>query len=241
MSEPLRALLADARLPGGRLSSSGGVEAACAEGLVHDLVSLRQFLFGRLWTAGATGACAAAAVCARSARAPDSLWRTAEAEIDARTPSPAAREASRIQGGRMLRAAMDVVMAPLFDAIGSACVSSQQQPHYPVVAGAVAAVAGASPRDAAEAAAYAYVAGPAFTAQRILQLPPAGVVELGLEMAPEVSRLAGEAAATCLRPLSQMPSFSAPGLEYLAEEHAGRTAQPVGAGPVDAGGAEPGR
>ena len=237
VSDPLRALLADARLPGGRLTSPGGVEAACAEGLVHDIGSLREFLFGRLWTAGAVGAGAAAAVCARSSRAPDSLWRTAEAEIDARTPSPAAREVSRTLGGRMLRAAMDVVMAPLFDAIGTASVSSQQQPHYPVVVGAVAAVAGASPLEAAEAAAYAYVAGPAFAAQRILQLTAAGVVELGMEMAPEVSRLAAEAAATCLRPLSQMPSFSAPALEYLAEAHAARSrrVQPVGSGRPDDG------
>ena len=218
MTEDLRALLADARMPDGRLSSSGGVEAACADGLVRDVASLRAFLYGRLWTAGAVGACAAAAVCARSARAPDSLWRSAEAEIDARTPSPAARQESRVQGGRMLRAAMDVVMAPLFDAIGASSVSSQQQPHYPVVAGAVAAVAGASARQAAEATAYAYVAGPAFAAQRILTLEPAAVVELGLELAPEVARLAAEAAATCLRPLSQMPSFAAPVLEYLAEE-----------------------
>lgn len=227
VSEPLRALLADARLPEGRLSCSGGVEAACAEGLVRDLESLRQFLLARLRSAGSTAAGAAATVCARSSRAPDSLWRSAEAEIDARTPSPAAREASRVQGGRMLRAAMEVVMAPLFDAIASACVSSQRQPHYPVVVGAVAAVAGASPREAAEAAAYAYVAGPAFAAQRILRLPPAEVVRLGLEMAPEVGRVAAEAAAACLGPLSQMPCFIAPGLEYLAAEHAGGP----GAGP----------
>ena len=220
MVESLLTLLADARMPGGRLSSSGGVEAACAEGLVHDMDSLRGFLVGRLWTAGAIGACAAAAVCARSIRAPDSLWRTAEAEIDARIPSPAARETSRALGGDMLRWAMETVITPAFDALSRACASSQQDPHYPVVVGVVTSAAEGTPRQAAEAAAYAYVAGPAFSAQKLLGLDPARVIELGVEMAPEVRRLAGEAAATSLRPLSQMPSFSAPALEYLAEEHA---------------------
>lgn len=223
MVESLRVLLADARTPGGRLSSSGGVEAACAEGLVHDVDSLRAFLFGRLWTAGAVGAGAAAAVCARAARAPDSLWRTAQAEINARIPSPAARRVSRALGAEMLAWAMETHMAPVLDALDRASASSQQPPHFPVATGAVAAAAGASPRQAAESAAYAYVAGPAFAAQRLLGLDPARVIELGLEMAPEVRRLAGEAAATSLRPLSEMPSFSAPALEYLAEEHAARS------------------
>lgn len=225
MPPPLHLLLADARLPAGQLSTSGGVEAACATGLVRDVGSLRAFLFGRLWTSGAIAACAAAAVCARarSVRAADSLWRSAEAELDARIPSPAAREISRRSGGRMLRLAMEKTPSAVFDSLARVTRASQQQPHYPTVVGAVAAVAGLGPRDAAEAAAYAYVAGPAFAAQKLLQLEPAAIVELGVEMAPAVDRLASEAASTCLRSLSQLPSFSAPVLEYLAEEHAFRS------------------
>lgn len=216
--------MADARLPSSDAAHSGGVEAACAAGLVTDLASLRSFLDGRMWTAGAVGAFAAAAVCVR-AKGPaptPSLWRTVEAELDARIPSPAARKASRAQGAHTLRMAMAAADSPVFDGLARATVSHRQQPHYPVALGAVAAVAGVDPEEAAETAAYASVAGPAFTAQRLLGIAPATIEQLGLDMAPEVRRLAREAAQICTAPLSRMPSFSAPVLELLAEEHAKR-------------------
>jgi urease accessory protein len=193
-------------------------------GLVKDLDTLRSFLYGRLWTSGVTAAVAAAAVCARvrSSTSASSLFRTVEAELDARIPSPAARQASRDQGAHLLRRAMALTADPLLDGLGRTTVGHHQRPHYATAVGTIAAAAGASPRDAAEAAAYASVAGPAFAAQAILHIPPETVVELGLEMAPEVGRLAQEAADTSLRSLAQMPAFGAPALEYLAEEHAAR-------------------
>lgn len=197
------------------------MEAACSVGLVSDLATLRSFLYGRLWTAGVMGAVAAASVCARAGnpRTTTSLIRTTEAELDARTPSPAARAASRDQGGHILGLAHTITASPLLDALGRETVREGQRPHYPAAAGIVAAVAGATPGEAAEAAAYSTIAGPAFAAQTILGLPARLVSELGVEMAPEVRRLAEEAAETALRPLSRMPAFGAPVLEYLAEEH----------------------
>lgn len=217
----MRLLLADARFPSGDPAHSGGMEAACAAGLVTDLDSLRSFLYGRLWTAGAIGAVAAAAVCARarSDHSATSLFRTVEAEIDARTPSPAARRASRDQGSHILRLAMTITADPLLDALGRAAVGSFQRPHHPTATGAVAAVAGASPQEAAESAAYASVAASAFAAQSLLGLDPRKVSELGVEMAPEVRRLAKEAAQVSLESLAQMPALGAPALDYLAEEH----------------------
>jgi len=223
MPSALLMVMADARSPSGDPAHSGGVEAACAAGLVTDAVSLRAFLDGRLWTAGATGAFAAAAVClrARDGNPTPSLWRTVEAEIDARIPSPAARQASREQGGRTLRKAMAAADSPVFDGLARACVSHGMKPHHSVALGAVAAVAGLPPQEAAETAAYASVAAPAFAAQRLLGLGVEVIERIGLDMAPEISRLAKEAAEVCSLPLARMPSSSAPVLEFLAEEHAG--------------------
>lgn len=197
------------------------MEAACARGLITDLGSFRSFLHGRLWTAGACGAVAAAAVCARagSTVSATALFRSVEAELDARMPSPSARKASRDQGGHLLRSALAESGSPLLDALGRAAVGEQQRPHHPTAVGAVAAVAGVSPREAAEVAAYASVAAAIFAAQKLLGLDPRRVKELGAELAPEVRRLAGEAVQVALQPLSRMPSFGAPVLEYLAEEH----------------------
>lgn len=221
MSEPLKLLLADARYPSGDRAHSGGVEAACAVKLVTDVETLRSFLYGRLWTAGVIGAVAAATVCARAggSRSVTALFRSVEAELDARIPSPAARQASRHQGSHMLRSAINIEIHPLFDVLARGTVASQQRPHYPTAVGAVAAVAGASPEEAAEAAAYAAVAAPAFAAQSLLGIAPQVISELGVEFAPEVSRLAREAAQTSMRPLAEMPAFGAPALEYLAELH----------------------
>ncbi|HMC38563.1 MAG TPA: urease accessory UreF family protein [Acidimicrobiales bacterium] len=221
MSESLKLLLADARFPSGSPAHSGGMEAACAVGLVTDVDTLRSFLYGRLWTAGVIGAVAAAAVCARcpNSASPTALFRAVEAELDARIPSPAARQASREQGHHILRLAVTISSDPLLDALARATVGNRQRPHYPTSVGVVAAVAGCTPADAAEAAAYASVAGPAFAAQTLLSVRPEVISELGVEMAPEVSRLAHEASQTSMRSLAQMPAFGAPALEYLAEEH----------------------
>lgn len=223
MSSALLMVMADARSPSSGPAHSGGVEAACAAGLVTDVQTLRAFLDGRLWTTGATGAFAAAAVCvrARGGNPTPSLWRTVEAELDARIPSPAAREASREQGGRTLRKAMGAADSPVFDGLARACVSHGMQPHHAVALGAVAAVADLAPQEAAETAAYASVSAPAFAAQRLLGLSAEVIEQIGLAMAPEVRRLATEAAESCSLPLARMPSCSAPVLEFLAEEHAG--------------------
>jgi urease accessory protein len=198
------------------------MEAACAAGLVKDLGTLQSFLYGRLWTAGVLGAVAAASVCARARTSPSatSLFRSVESELDARMPSPAARRASRDQGSHVLRLATTISDDPLIDALGRTTVGNRQRPHYATAIGAVAAVADASPEEAAEAAAYASVAGAAFAAQNLLDLAPEAVSRLGVHMAPEVARLARDAAGISLRSLSRMPAFGAPALEYLAEQHA---------------------
>src|ERR1700760_3970217 len=92
--------LADSRLPTGGHVHSGGVEEAVASGLVSDVATLRAFLRRRIRTAGLVAASIAAAVHGGGLSV-----SAADAETDARTPSPAARQASRAQGRGLVRLA----------------------------------------------------------------------------------------------------------------------------------------
>jgi urease accessory protein len=128
-------LLADGRFPDGGHAYSGGLEAAVTAGTVRDMRSLELFLRGRLRTTGLVAAGIAAtagelaaaagelaAAAGEFARAENRTgrgagygvegtvrragsWAALDAETDARTPSPAQREASRRQGRALLRAA----------------------------------------------------------------------------------------------------------------------------------------
>ncbi|MER7009549.1 urease accessory UreF family protein, partial [Dactylosporangium sp. NPDC000555] len=92
-------LLADGRFPSGGHAHSSGLEAAVAAGRVTGIGELEAFLRGRLSTAGpVTAAFAAATRLAAATAAPlgDALARL-DAELDARTASPALRLASRRQ------------------------------------------------------------------------------------------------------------------------------------------------
>ncbi|RZU48985.1 urease accessory protein [Krasilnikovia cinnamomea] len=100
-------VLADGRLPAGGHAHSGGLEAAVAAGRVTDLAGLAGFLRGRLATSGVVGAVFAAAACARTRE-----WADLDAGLDARTPSPALRRASRAQGRALLRAGRAIWPAP---------------------------------------------------------------------------------------------------------------------------------
>ena len=95
--------LADSRLPTGGHVHSGGVEEAVTSGLVVDLATLRAFLRRRIRTHGLVTASVAAAVHAGTLAIPD-----ADRETDARTPAPAARQASRAQGRGLARLARRV-------------------------------------------------------------------------------------------------------------------------------------
>ncbi|WP_282958205.1 urease accessory protein UreF, partial [Couchioplanes caeruleus] len=123
-------LLADGRLPCGGHAHSGGLEAAVSAGRVRDVGDLDGFLRGRLLTSGLVAAAFAAAACARPSR-----WGELDDGLDARTPSPALRRASRAQGRALLRAGRAMWTLP---PIG-------REPHHPVALGVLAAAAGSSP------------------------------------------------------------------------------------------------
>jgi len=212
-------LLADARFPAGGHAHSGGLEPAYTTGAVTDLLTLESFLRGRLRTAGVTTAGLAAAACAYAAntRGAADGWARLDAEADARTPSPAQREASRRQGRALLRVARVAWPdAPLPDtptrhaaANRAAANGRQMGPHHPIVLGAAAAAAGCGPEEAARIAAYQSVAGPASAAVRLLGLDPIAVSGIVARIVPEVDGLDWR----------DLPFPSAPNLDLLAEFH----------------------
>jgi urease accessory protein len=195
--------LADSRLPAGGHAHSGGVEQAIGAGVVHDAGSLATFLRRRLVTAGAVAAGLAAAACAGEDLA------VLDAEADARTPSPALRAASRQQGRGLVRVGRRAWPSGAWDALPA-------QPHHPVALGVAAAAGGLTPRDAAQAAAYLSVSGPATAAQRLLAMDPLTVAAVTARLAPEIDAVAGSATGG-------LPAATDPLLDLLAEVHAART------------------
>jgi urease accessory protein len=242
--------LADSRLPAGGHAHSGGVEEACAAGLVRDEATLESFLARRLTTTGRVTASLAAAAWRAAAPAPHPTHPAAptpdpdhpagrptagptgagptggagpvaggpwvalaglDAEADARTPSPALRGASRAQGRGLVRVGRLAWPDPAWAGLPPA-------PHHPLALGVAARAAGLTARDAALAAAYLAVSGPATAAQRLLGMDPMRVAAATARLAAAIDTEADRAdrpgpPATATDPL----------LDLLAERHATRT------------------
>ncbi|GIH98537.1 urease accessory protein UreF [Planobispora takensis] len=128
-------------------------------------------------------------------------WAELDAEADARTASPAQREASRVQGRLLLRTARRIWPAPVLDELAEAVPHGA---HHPVALGAAAGVTGCTPQEAALAAAYTAVTGPATAAVRLLGLDPVEVHRLLADLAPDLERIA--ATAACLPPIPAPPA-----------------------------------
>jgi urease accessory protein len=199
-------LLADGRAPSGGYAHSGGIEAAVAGGWVGDETTLEAFLRGRLGTVGRVAAGLAAA-----GADPAADLLVLDAETDARTPSPAARDASRAAGRALLRMVRTAWPSERYAGLGA-------RPHVAPLLGVAAAVAGGTPEDAAALAATAAVTGPASAAVRLLGLDPLAVHAVLARLAPLVDAVASEAAAAAA--VGELPDDSAPHLDVLAEAHA---------------------
>jgi len=194
--------LSDSRLPTGGHVHSGGVEEAITTGLVVDLVTLKDYLSRRVRTQGLVTASIAGAV----HRGLDPA--RADRETDARTPSPAARTASRAQGRGLLRLARRVWAGEDWQAFGG-------RPHLPVVAGAVGRVSGLTIEQTCATVVYTTMTGSATAAQRLLALDPGDVAALTFELSP----LCDAASAEAGRGLADL---SDPLLDHFAERHAQR-------------------
>jgi urease accessory protein len=200
--------LADARFPGGGHVHSGGLEEAVARGLVTGVADLAPFLFGRLRTAGLVAAAFAAA-----AVGPGAPYPLLDAELDARTPATAQREASRAQGRAALRAARVAWPSPVLDAL----VAANPRPHHPLLVGAVIGIDGGGPAEAAHCAAYLAVSGPASAAVRLLGLDPFAVNAVVVALRPVLDAVVAEAGVP--RPPDRLPAPGAPVLDLMAENH----------------------
>jgi urease accessory protein len=195
--------LADSRLPTGGHVHSGGVEEAVTRGLVTDTVTLRAFLVRRIRTSGLVTASIAAAV-------HDGAMSTelGDLETDARTPSPAARAASRAQGRGLVRLARRVWPDGDWDGLGA-------KPHLGVAAGTVGVASGLQSEQTALSIVYTCMTGSATAAQRLLALDPADVAALTFELSPLCESTAADA-------VKELADLSDPLLDVLAEEHAAR-------------------
>lgn len=152
MSRGALLVLADGRFPAGGHAHSGGAEAAVKAGRVTGAATLGEFCRGRLHTAGLVSAAVAAA--AVLGADPGEL----DLAVDARTPSPALRVASRRLGRQLMRAARATWPSAELDALAR---EFPKGAHQPVVLGLVARSAGLGAEDAAYCAAYESVSGPA--------------------------------------------------------------------------------
>jgi urease accessory protein len=195
--------LADSRLPTGGHVHSGGIEEAVTSGLVVDLAGLRAYLRRRIRTQGLVTASLAAAVHTGTLTA-----ELADRETDARTPSPAARNASRAQGRGLLRLARRVWPHHDWQPLGAT-------PHLPVAAGAVGKAGGLTPEQTALSVVYTTMTGSATAAQRLLALDPGDVAALTFELSPLCEATAADAS-------KGLADLSDPLLDVLAQRHSER-------------------
>ena len=195
--------LTDSRLPTGGHVHSGGVEEAVTSGIVVDLATLRAYLSRRIRTAGLVTASLAAAVHAGTLTMSD-----ADRETDARTPAPAARQASRAQGRGLARLARRVWPDDDWRPLGTT-------PHLAVAAGAVGDAGGLNPDQTALSVVYTTMTGAATAAQRLLALDPADVAALTFELSPLCEATAAEAC-------KELADLSDPLLDVLAQRHSQR-------------------
>ena len=195
--------LADSRLPTGGHVHSGGIEEAVTSGLVVDLATLQAYLRRRIRTHGLVTASLAAALHTGSLSVAD-----ADRETDARTPSPAARQASRAQGRGLARLARRVWPDHDWQPLGLT-------PHLAVAAGVVGTASGLNPDQTAMSVVYTTMTGSATAAQRLLALDPGDVAALTFELGPLCEATAAEAA-------KEVADLSDPLLDVLAQRHSQR-------------------
>ncbi|GAB3175569.1 urease accessory protein UreF [Streptomyces incanus] len=218
MSRTALLILADGRFPAGGHAHSGGMEAAVASGGVHDIASLETFCRGRLHTAGLT----AAGLAAAAATGYDAL--ALDDAADTRTPAPALRRVARRLGRQMMRAARATWPCAAFDHLAR---HRPQGAHQSVVLGVAARAAGLTALDAAHAAVYESIGGPATAAVRLLSLDPFEATAVLARLADALDAVADAATDAAGRVAAEgvtvLPAASAPLLDITGEQHAAWT------------------
>lgn len=209
--------LADGRFPAGGYAHSGGLEPAVSSGHVRDVEDLAPFLLGRLRTTGLVTAAVAAAAC-RTVRegTTDARLADLDAELDARTPSPAQRATSRQLGRQLVRA-----LAAITPELGR-IQTGHETPHLPIVLGAAYGHHGLTPYDAALACLHETAAGAVAAGVRVLSTDPFATYGALARLAPVIDELALEAVDRSTE-LDDLPADSGPLQDTNAERHLTRT------------------
>ncbi|AXH98077.1 urease accessory protein UreF [Ornithinimicrobium avium] len=202
-------MVADGRFPSGSYAHSGGLESAVRHGWVRDLADLEGFLLGRAATTGLMNASFAAAAHG-CAGAPSLL--ALDAELLARTPSPALRRVGVDLGRMLLRAAQRICPHPVLD-------EAPPQLQQPLVYGLVARAVGAPARAAAAAVLHETVTGPATAAVKLMHVDPFTTHRAVLRLAPRLDDLADRAVLAARGDPADLPSPGAPLSDVAAEQH----------------------
>lgn len=215
-------LLGDGRLPAGGYAHSAGLEQAIARGWVRDADGVSAYLRGRIRTTGLVTAAFAAAAQHRTSGALEvgglASLRDQLAELDAeliaRTPSPALRKVGQDLGRMLLRAMRSIIpqQAAVLDAAGPVL-------QQPIAYGVVAAALGLDARDAAGVVLYESAATPAVAAVKLMSIDPFATHRCLAELAPELDELAEAAAGHATSDPRELPSLAAPLTDIAAELH----------------------
>ncbi|WAP51286.1 urease accessory protein UreF [Arthrobacter sp. ATA002] len=222
-------LLADSRLPSGAYSHSAGLEPAVMAGLQADgvypyLVSRLQSVV-RMETAAAVLAHRRAAVLAAGPPSGEHdgggdppAFAALEAALDARTPSPAQRDASRRLGRGMLRLALTLKA-------GNCAVATLKRevprPTRPVALGVAAQALGVGELQLAKLCCYDDAQSVVAAALKLLPIDPMSATAWILAAEPQINAVAHHAVQA--RTAEDIPALSAPWMEHWAEDHTERT------------------
>jgi urease accessory protein len=198
-------ILADGRFPAGGHAHSAGVEAAVAYGDVADEATLDRYLRARLATTGVTDAAFAAASVAATDRG------ELDAELTARILSPRLREIGGRMGRQLLRAGRRVFPDPSLDPLDGC--------QQPIVLGALVAVTGRSPHDAATITMHHVAAAVTTAGVRLLGLDPIAVAAIQAAAAPLIDDLVTPAADWAVAAPRDLPAFGGALTDILGEDH----------------------
>jgi urease accessory protein len=206
-------LLGDSRLPTGAYSYSGGLEPAVAAGLAAGDVYPYMLARLRTLTRLECSACVQAHRLA-VARASTPAYTRVEAAVNARTPSSAQRETSRSLGRALLRLAGSLHPD---DAGVLALQGLEASPTRGTALGVFGAALEIDEAHCAEACCYEDLQSVAAAALKLLPVTPMCATRWVVDAGEHVTDVIGQARS--IRNCTELPAFSAPRMEYLAEVH----------------------
>lgn len=208
-------LLSDGRLPAGGYAHSGGLESAIALGRVRDLDDLERFLIGRASTSGAVAAAFAAATCSACHAGRIDEVSILDAEFRARTPSGELRRVAEILGRQLLRAMSAITSHDLQHRLPTRL-------NHPMAFGAAAAMLDLDPLSAARGMLHETVTGPAISVVKLQSVDPFDAHRVLVRLIPLLDELAVAAAGYADTDPTELPSYSSPLSDLIAEHHATR-------------------